>query len=77
MGLLGPNDKIITVDLKQIDGLNVFLDNNPLGHVSVKPRTLTELQEWASTRGTDFVHRFTQTVHDSIVDVRKWKDWIK
>jgi hypothetical protein len=72
---LGPNDKILTVDPKQIDGLDIIKDNNPPGHISIRPPTLSELQEWASTRGTDVIHKFTQTMWDAIVDVKKWKDW--
>lgn len=72
---LEPKDKIITVDPKKIDGLNVTLDNKPPGHVSVKPNTLEELQEWAATRGTDGIHKYTQSVWDAIVNVTKWKDW--
>jgi hypothetical protein len=74
---LEPEDKIITVDPKQVNGLDIIKDNDPPGHISIRPSTLPELQEWASTRRTNIVHRFTQTVRQSIVDVRKWKDWLK
>lgn len=72
---LEPDDKILTVDPRQIDGLDIIKDNSPPGHISIRPPTLSGLQEWASTRGTDSIHRYTQTVWDAIVKVTKWKDW--
>jgi len=66
-------DKYLEVDPKKLDGLQVIFDNHPAGHISVRPETLSQLQEWASTRKTGNIHRFTATVFNAIDRAIKWK----
>ncbi len=67
---MNSGDKYIKVDLKKLDGLEVILDNNPPGHVIVRPPTLGALREWASTKGTGIVHKFTETIMNNLYKLR-------
>ena len=69
---LDPGDKYIGVDPLKLDGLDVIFDNNPPGHVSVRPLSLNELKEWASTRKTGIVHELSTIVKNSVVLIKKW-----
>lgn len=60
-------DKYIQVDPKKLYGLDVIFDNVPPGHVTVRPQTLSALKDWASTRGTQVIHGFTEIVKNAMV----------
>ena len=71
---LKKGDKYVQVDPKKLDGLEVIFDNDPLGHVSVRPPSLAELKDWAISRGTGVIHKFTEIVKKAVVgDPIIWK----
>jgi hypothetical protein len=68
---------VIAIDPKKLDGLEVDFDNNPPGHVTVRPKTFEELREWASTWRTGIRHKFTDIVTRAIKHKFKWKDLLE
>ncbi|MCP3139884.1 hypothetical protein LXT23_21405 [Pyxidicoccus sp. QH1ED-7-1] len=63
-----PGEKAQVIDTTKLRCLKAVCDPPPEGHVSIKPETAEELADWASTRGSDTVHPWTQEVLDAIVD---------
>ncbi|MBE2201483.1 MAG: RHS repeat-associated core domain-containing protein, partial [Anaerolinea sp.] len=57
--------KYVSIDVARLSNLEAHFDNIPLGHVSVRPPTLHELQGWSATRGTGQIHPFTQELFDA------------
>ena len=60
-------DEYFGIDVAKLRELTVSFDDEPLGHVSVAPRSVTELIEWAATKGTNIIHRFTLELRDAVV----------
>ena len=63
-----PGDKVQVIDTSLLDKLRAVPDAEPPGHVSVRPPDLSEISDWASTRGTDEIHPYTQELKDAIID---------
>jgi RHS repeat-associated protein len=63
--------KYVSVDVSRLNTLGAFFDNNPPGHVTVRPQTLGQLREWASTRGTGQIHPLTQELLDANLQIGK------
>jgi len=63
--------KYVVVDASKLQQLKAVLDNNPIGHITVSPATLQELQAWAATRGSGIVHGFTQELLNALVSILK------
>lgn len=63
--------KYVEVDTNLLHGLEVDFDDVPPGHVTVRPNSLSELQEWAATRNTEVIHPYTQKILDAIVNIGK------
>jgi RHS repeat-associated protein len=62
------NDKWVQIDPKKFKELKAVFDNDPIGHVSVRPKSgvLQDLKDWAKTRGTNSIHRFTSELLNAI-----------
>jgi len=63
--------KYVEIDTSRLRALIAIRDNQPPGHITIRPPTLTELRAWAATRGTGKIHPFTQEVLDAIVIGKK------
>ncbi len=63
--------KYVAIDPTKLNSLTAILDNNPIGHVTVMPNTISELESWAMSRGTGIVHPFTQELLNAIVEIGK------
>ncbi len=55
--------KVVEIDPKQLSSLQVRMDDDPPGHVTVYPKSYAALQEWAATRGTGWVHQLTLEIN--------------
>jgi hypothetical protein len=64
-------EKYVTVDPQKFGDLRAIRDNNPPGHVSVRPQSNSDLKEWAATRGTGKPHRLTTEVKNAVIDIGK------
>jgi hypothetical protein len=64
---IGPGEKYVAVDPQKLKTLEAFPDNNPTGHVTVRPKSLESLQDWGSSRGTGNTHPLTQEVLNAVV----------
>ena len=63
--------KYVAIDASKLQKLTAVFDNNPPGHVTVTPSTLSELQAWAATRGTEVIHQLTQELINLVVMGKK------
>ena len=63
--------KVVEIDPNRLRSPQVKMDDDPPGHVLVRPGSDMELQHWAATRGTGVVHSFTQEILDAIVRIFK------
>jgi RHS repeat-associated protein len=67
-----PGGKAQAIDTSKLKCLGTHC--TPDGHVSLRPGTQAELEEWAATKGTGTVHPYTQEVLDAVVEtVRRTK----
>jgi hypothetical protein len=57
--------KWIEVDTSKLDHLQAMFDDAPPGHVSVRPASQREREEWAASRGTGVRHPLTQELLDA------------
>jgi len=60
--------KVVEVDSDLLKSLQVIHDNDPPGHVTVRPYTHEELVAWAATRGTGEIHPFTQELLNAVTN---------
>lgn len=56
------------VDTSKLDQLCAVCDNPATGHVSIKPKDMSQMQGWINSRGGDTVHPLTQELQNAIVD---------
>lgn len=53
---------------KWLDILCAVCDNLQTGHVSIRPKDMTQMQGWIDSKGTDTVHPLTKELMDAVVD---------
>ncbi len=53
-------------DTTRLRRLRAIYDRDPPGHVTVRPESQAELEEWASARGTGVQHPLTQELRAAI-----------
>jgi hypothetical protein len=63
--------KVVEVDSSKLRSLQVNMDNDPPGHVTVRPSSDMDLQAWAASRGSGSVHSFTQEILDAVMRIFK------
>ena len=63
--------KVVEIDPSQLRSLQVKLNNDLPGHVSVRPESHGALQAWAASRGTSEIHSLTQEVLNAVVRIFK------
>lgn len=56
------------IDTSKLDQLCAVCDNPKTGHVSIKPKDMSQIQEWIDSRGGDTIHPLTQELMDAVVD---------
>ena len=63
-----PGQKAQVIAIDRLITLTAVADANPPGHVSIRPRTQEELDDWAASRGTSSPpHRLTEEVRRAII----------
>ncbi len=63
--------KVVEIAPNVLRSLTVDYDNDPPGHVTIRPSSHTELVQWAATRGTGQVHPFTQELLNAVTGIFK------
>lgn len=63
--------KVVEIDPDALRSLTVGHDNNPPGHITIRPSSHTDLVQWAATRGTGQVHPFTQELLNAVTGIFK------
>jgi hypothetical protein len=63
-----PGDRVQVIDPARLNNLEVVVDNPRTGHVSIRPRDRSRMQEWIESRELDATHEFTQELMDAIVE---------
>jgi hypothetical protein len=64
-----PGGKAQVIDTTRLRCLLACPDAPPPGHVSIRPRNPTDLEDWMAARGTGTTHAFARELQDAIVDV--------
>jgi hypothetical protein len=73
-GAVEPGGKAQVIDVSRLKTLVARPDAPPPGHVSLAPKDLGLVEEWAATRGMQTVHPYTQEIIEAIVgEVRRPK----
>ena len=62
------SNKAQKIDTTKLVLLGAVPDAPPEGHVSLRPKNPGLMGEWAATRGTDTIHRFTEEIKVAIVE---------
>ena len=65
-----PIGKCQAIDVSKLEKSGLEAINDHGNHVSIRPINapgFIKLKEWASTRGTDVTHSFTQAVKNAII----------
>lgn len=61
--------KFVEIDTRRLQRLVALLDNDPEGHITVRPQLAAEMEEWAATRGTGHIHSLTRELLDAVTAV--------
>jgi len=56
------------IDTSKFDKLCAICDNSKTGHVSIKPKDMSQMQSWIDSRSSDTTHQLTQELMDAVVD---------
>jgi len=56
------------IDTSKLNQLCAVCDNLKTGHVSIKPKDMSQMQGWIDSRGTGTTHSLTQELMDAVVD---------
>lgn len=56
------------IDTTKLDNLCAVCDNPNTGHVSIKPKDMSQMKSWIDSRGSDTTHPLTQELMDAVVD---------
>ncbi|MDX5405751.1 MAG: hypothetical protein LPK11_01750 [Chromatiaceae bacterium] len=56
------------IDTSKLDKLCAVCDNAKTGHVSIKPKDMSQMQGWIDSRGSGTAHPLTQELMDAVVD---------
>jgi len=56
------------IDTSKLDKLCAVCDNTKSGHVSIKPKDMSQMQGWIDSRGSGTTHPPTQELMDAVVD---------
>lgn len=56
------------IDTSKLDQLCAVCDNPKTGHVSIKPKDMSQMQGWIDSRGSGTTHPLTQELMDAVVD---------
>ena len=56
------------IDTSKLDQLCAVCDNPKTGHVSIKPKDMSQMQDWIDSRGSGTTHPLTQELMDAVVD---------
>lgn len=59
------------IDVSKLEKLCAVCDNATTGHVSIRPRDMSQMQGWINSRGTDTVHPLTQELEAAVVGTVK------
>jgi len=60
--------KAQVIDIAKLRKLEAHLDDDPPGHVSLRPQNSNDLPAWAGSRDAATPHPYTQDIMDAIVD---------
>lgn len=63
--------RYVEVDTSQLTQLVAILDDDPEGHISIRPMDMNTLQAWASSRGTGNIHTYTQEILGAVTYIGK------
>jgi len=64
----GPTVKVQVIETNRLTLLGEFRHPVPEGHISLRPETQEQLEEWAASRGADGTHPMTEHVIAAIID---------
>lgn len=56
------------IDTSKLDQLCAVCDNPKTGHVSIKPKDMSQMLGWIDSRGSSTTHPLTQELMDAVVD---------
>ena len=56
------------IDTSKLDKLCAVCDNPRTGHVSIKPKEMSQMQGWIDSRGSGTTHPLTQELMNAVVD---------
>lgn len=56
------------IDTSKLDQLCAVCDNPKTGHVSIKPKDMSQMQSWIDSRGSGTTHPLTQELMNAVVD---------
>jgi hypothetical protein len=65
--------KYVVIDTSRLRSLYAIADELPPGHITIRPSTDLQLQDWASSRNTGTVHPLTKEILDAVIDIAKKK----
>jgi hypothetical protein len=68
---VGPGGKAQVIDIVRLKTLVAYLDDVPPGHVSIRPKDLSEIAQWAASRSSTIAHPYTKEIMDAIIDVAR------
>ncbi len=66
-----PGGKAQVIDTSKLIELEAVPDAPPAGHVSIRPKDKTRMQEWIDSRDATETHPFTQEVKNAIIETVK------
>ena len=66
-----PGGKAQLIDTSKLNELEAVADAPPAGHVSIRPKDKTRMQEWIDSRDAPEPHPFTQEVRNAIIETVK------
>lgn len=56
------------IDTSKLDKLCAVCDSAKTGHVSIKPKDMSQMQSWIDNRGIGTTHPLTQELMGAVVD---------
>ncbi len=72
-GMAAPRGgKVQVIDTARLQSLRLVHDPDDAHHITIRPESQGELDEWAASRGReDYVHPLTRELQQAIIDERR------
>ena len=59
------------IDTSKLNKLCAVCDNAKTGHVSIKPKDMSQMQGWINSRGSGTTHPLTKELQDAVIGTVK------